>query len=256
MAIPWSQKGWGGYIKPASKGFIRIVNPNSTLEMAKKDMQPLVSFLHARSVTYTPISNNSWYDYYLTHLKDPGKHLSGSASSLSSRLLPPDVFNGAKRHQLIDNIAQLALNSAAANGNLSPLLMLVTPTAFPHTNTSALHPSWSSAIWSIRVTNSWDQYEEDHKQPDKDYYRQYFRDVHRAMEPFRKLAPNMGVSISEADIWEDDHERAFWGEENYKRLLGIKAQVDPHNVLSNYMAVGWEKGAERYRCYPKKDVMA
>ena len=74
------------------------------------------------------------------------------------------------------------------------------------------------------------------------------------MEPLRKLAPGMGVSINEADIWEEDHEHAFWGDANYQRLAGIKRKLDPDNILSNYAAVGWDKSADRYKCYPKQDL--
>jgi hypothetical protein len=72
------------------------------------------------------------------------------------------------------------------------------------------------------------------------------------MEPLRKLAPHMGVSLNEADIWEKDHRLAFWGEGNYEKLAAIKAEVDPDNVLSTYAAVGWDCRADRYRCYPKQ----
>ena len=70
------------------------------------------------------------------------------------------------------------------------------------------------------------------------------------MEPLRGLTPDMGVSINEADIWEPNAGRAFWGEGNLQRLEGIK-KIDPGNLMTNWGAVGWDEGDERYKCYPK-----
>ena len=64
--------------------------------------------------------------------------------------------------------------------------------------------------------------------------------------------PDTGVSINEADIWEEEHTEVFWGRSNHEKLKMIKASVDPDNVLTNYQAVNWEGStAARYRCYPK-----
>lgn len=125
--------------------------------------------------------------------------------------------------------------------------MLVTPTKYPHITTSALNASWAEAVWSIRIHKLWDQYY--HHKPDDN--RDNFQIVHETLEPLRKETPNMGVSINEADIWEENHQLAFWGQENYDKLVQIKAQVDPNNLLSNWMAVGWNTNEDRFRCYPK-----
>ena len=241
-AIGWAAKGWGGYIKTGSS--LEIVNPAESFGDAWDDMLPLLFFFHVHGTNYTFKTHGSWYEYYSEHLKPPEAHIGQYAGAVASRLLPPSVFDNAKRGELTSILSTLHKSS------LNLWLMLVTPTAFPHTNTSALHPSWRDAIWSVRINAKWDQY----YQHTSNEFWQHFNKAHQAMEPLRKLAPDMGVSINEADIWEEDHEPAFWGDANYQRLAGIKRKVDPDNVLSTYMAVGWEKSADRYKCYPKQDL--
>jgi hypothetical protein len=74
--------------------------------------------------------------------------------------------------------------------------------------------------------------------------------VNKALQPLRDLMPGMGVSMNEADIWKPNHEDGFWGAANYVRLSEIKHEVDPRNVVTNWMAVGWDEGAERFKCNP------
>lgn len=122
------------------------------------------------------------------------------------------------------------------------ILMLVGPTKFSSTNTSALHPGWRDAIWSVQIRDVWDQFFDD-LTPEANW--KHFDRVHNPLERLRKLTPGAGVSISRADIWEPKYTDAFWGEENYRRLKAIKAKVDLGKALSNYMAVGWREEDER-----------
>jgi hypothetical protein len=89
-AILWSQKGWGGYIKPiASKKNIEIVNPASTLDGARRDMAPLISFLEANGIKYVLKTRPSWYDYYQENLKPADMHtLHGFCLLVSSAIKP------------------------------------------------------------------------------------------------------------------------------------------------------------------------
>jgi hypothetical protein len=70
------------------------------------------------------------------------------------------------------------------------------------------------------------------------------------MNPLREFTPDGGAYQNEADAFETDPVGSFWGEENYARLLRIKKEVDPMNILSVHNGVGWDTGDERFRCYP------
>ena len=242
----WSRAGWGGYIKSNATGeSIEIVNPSKgyTLADARHDMEPLTKFFVSRVVQPNITTRGSWYDYFEDHFKPLDKHIGGWSAAVSSRLLPPEVFHEDTRPELAKALVQIY----ESKPNLNLWLMLVTPTKFPHTNNSALHPSWKNAILEVRINERWDQYPDQSAEAN----RQHFKRVHEAMEPLRKLAPNMAVSINEADIWEQDSHLAYWGQDNHDRLRCIKKRVDPENILSNYGAVNWDQNAERYHCYPR-----
>ena len=61
--------------------------------------------------------------------------------------------------------------------------------------------------------------------------------VMRAMRPFERLVPGGGCYVSEADYFERHWQRAYWGR-NYPRLLRIKRDLDPANLLRGHHLVG------------------
>jgi capsule polysaccharide modification protein KpsS len=50
--------------------------------------------------------------------------------------------------------------------------------------------------------------------------------------------------------FEPNFEQSFWGTENYRRLLDIKRDIDPDNLLTVHQGVGYEEEDMRYQCYP------
>ncbi len=48
-----------------------------------------------------------------------------------------------------------------------------------------------------------------------------YRDLSRSMDPLRAITPRGGTYGNEADVYEPDWERAFWGE-NYEELVRVK----------------------------------
>lgn len=56
--------------------------------------------------------------------------------------------------------------------------------------------------------------------------------------------------LNEADIFETDPVNTFWGAKNYERLVGIKKELDPGNLLTCWDCIGWDPTDERYGCYP------
>ena len=61
--------------------------------------------------------------------------------------------------------------------------------------------------------------------------------VRRAMAPILALDPRAGSYVSEADYFEPDWQRAYWGR-NYARLLAAKRQYDPAGLFSGHHTVG------------------
>jgi FAD/FMN-containing dehydrogenase len=73
-------------------------------------------------------------------------------------------------------------------------------------------------------------------EPDVARGREQAAAVTRAMRPIRQLVPNAGAYVSEADYFQADWRRAYWGE-HYPRLASIKRKYDPHNLFSGHQTV-------------------
>ena len=63
--------------------------------------------------------------------------------------------------------------------------------------------------------------------------------VGAAMKILRDATPGAGAYLNEADYFEPDWQRSFWGE-NYPRLLEIKRKFDPDGLFSCHHCVGSE----------------
>ncbi|KAL8243910.1 hypothetical protein R6Q59_010168 [Mikania micrantha] len=244
QSVLWSQQGWGGYIKflPNGQLSFELVNPKITKVDAEKHMQPVIDFAQTKGVHCTIKTQESWYAYFDEHLKDPENHPALWSQNPTSRLLSNRSFEINVREDLLEGLLNLY------DDKLVFWLMFVAPTNFDHTTKSALHPTWKEAALSVRANTRWDQFEDQKKEIKA---CTHFKQLHESFSAIRNLAPEMGISISESEIWEESHEQSFWGTENYARLLDVKKRVDPDNIMSNYHAVGWNSEAERYRCYPK-----
>jgi FAD/FMN-containing dehydrogenase len=76
-------------------------------------------------------------------------------------------------------------------------------------------------------------------QPDQALGTASARHVGEAMDLLRAVTPGSGSYINEADYFEPDWQRSFWGA-NYPRLLEIKRTYDPGNVFCVHHGVGSE----------------
>ena len=73
-------------------------------------------------------------------------------------------------------------------------------------------------------------------EPDIAKGRQQAAAVTSAMRPIRALVPNAGAYMSEADYFQSDWKRAYWGE-HYPRLAKIKRRYDPDNLFNGHQTV-------------------
>lgn len=67
--------------------------------------------------------------------------------------------------------------------------------------------------------------------------------INERTEPMRQLSPSMGSYVNENNPAEPDWQRSFWGD-NYDRLLSIKREVDPLDVLWCDPCVGNDRWKE------------
>lgn len=68
--------------------------------------------------------------------------------------------------------------------------------------------------------------------------------IEARLQPLKDLTPDSGSYLNEAYPYEDDWQKAFWGD-NYERLLSIKKTVDPEDVFWCVPCVGNEGWKEQ-----------
>lgn len=73
--------------------------------------------------------------------------------------------------------------------------------------------------------------------PDVALARREAAAVRRAMAPIRALVPDAGAYVSEADYFDADWQRRYWGA-NYPRLLAAKKRYDPAGMFGGRNTAG------------------
>ena len=99
------------------------------------------------------------------------------------------------------------------------------------------------------MQSTWDVQDQQSHPPE--FYEEHFRKASGLVQPLREITPDSGAYQNEADIYEPDHISSFWGQKNYDRLLKIKKEVDPNNLITCHNCVGAEPDDSRLRCYPQ-----
>ena len=103
------------------------------------------------------------------------------------------------------------------------------------------------ALWHFTIVQTWDPADPVATSPEA--LTNTFSTISTQMDPLRAITPDGGAYQNEADVYEPDPIGSFWGEKNYARLLEIKKQLDPENLLSCWNCVGWNPEDERHGCY-------
>jgi hypothetical protein len=70
------------------------------------------------------------------------------------------------------------------------------------------------------------------------------------MNLLRQLTPDGGAYQNEADTFEPDPADSFWGIDNYNKLMALKQEMDPQNLLIGHQCISWDKTDTRFSCYP------
>ena len=77
-------------------------------------------------------------------------------------------------------------------------------------------------------------------EPDLRAARKDARDIEKAMDELRKVAPDAGSYVSESNFFERAWQQSFWGQ-NYPRLRAVKAKYDPAGLFFVHHGVGSEE---------------
>ncbi|KAL2827202.1 FAD-binding domain-containing protein [Aspergillus cavernicola] len=270
----WASEGWGGYIVLGldANGLSTFSMATSMLNQtaAETSMKPVMDLVNRLD---TPVVANisaseTYFEVLHSLIASEETSPTGFAMAMSSRIIPREYFQGTvnqdKLSSILDGIL-VAPQEDSDNGKStlptsSLFICAVAPTIysqnFPESDksdgpgASSITNAWRTGLWHAIHLHPF----ADTTTSDPDAVREIFQVVHDTMNPLREFTPNGGAYQNEADTFETDPIGSFWGNENYARLLKIKREVDPANLLSVHNGVGWDREDERFTCYPDVDL--
>ncbi|KAJ7866509.1 FAD-binding domain-containing protein [Mycena leptocephala] len=234
-SVKWGEEGWGGHI---TAGGLIYVNPLLSLSEATDSMQQIAAFAQANNGTASFETLPSWYAFFERFILQVQESV-GSLLFVGSRLIPKASFETqAGRAQLVAHL----LNQTAEFG--IPYIPVVPPVGFNYTpGATSVSPAWRTAQWHLATTAAIP-----YNSTPADIQAK-FSTIHDFVENnLRRLAPDSGTYINEGEVYETDHEVAYWGS-NYARLLEVKKKYDPMGLLDCWNCVG-SKGTSAFPCYP------
>ncbi|KAL2858219.1 hypothetical protein BJX68DRAFT_278227 [Aspergillus pseudodeflectus] len=262
----WADEGWGGYILPAAVGGASTVAMGTTLldlAEARASMQPLIDLAN-RAVESGTLGNATVItgDYYnilrAIIAREESLVFPSSALAFSTRLVPKDSFLGEENQKQLSTALHDILTTAQGQdvpASSGLMMYAVTPRLYSRTmpesdqpggpGASSITPAWRNGLWHVIFTRQFDG-----TITDPDVVEEIWQTTHDLMNPLRNITPGGGAYQNEADAFEPDPIRSFWGDDNYARLLRIKREVDPTNLLTVWNGVGWDETDEKYSCYP------
>jgi len=119
-----------------------------------------------------------------------------------------------------------------------------TPFAGESFNDSSVTPTWRNSTWHVAFGQGFSN------EADTATINQAFVAATGAGDILRSITPGSGAYQNEADVFEPDPAGTYWGQDNYQKLMAIKAAVDPNNILTCHGCIGWDKSDPRFACYP------
>lgn len=246
----WHSEGWGGYIYPL--GFqtaqVQLMNPRLNATQATESLQSLIDLAKSRKATQVFTTYPSFWPLFEKNFKDKLVLIGGSGNAMATRIIPRGSFEGAtNRSKLVSIIANALVDPKKYKSFV--MICLVAPDPAIRDDDGAVTPSWRDATWQVTSVARWD-WASVVAGGNASYVAGAFKATHDAMEELRAMTPGGGAYFNEADIFEPDPIGAFWGRSNYERLLKVKKEVDPKNVMQVYQGVGWDRSADLFTCYP------
>ncbi|KAE9409761.1 FAD-binding domain-containing protein [Gymnopus androsaceus JB14] len=234
--LQWAQQGWGGHL--AMNKFI-ILNPLLTLEQAQTSVQNVTEFIQSQNGTVVIETLPNFYSFFVKYAIPNGAPV-GAEGILASRLIPSSVFETQEGRDTF--LQALADFPAAAQSSVN--IIAATPFLYNATvNLTSTTPAWQNAVWHFIVSTgfTWNSTDEDKIAT--------FEEANNFTETLISIAPDSGAYMNEANVYEPNYEKTFWGD-NYPQLLAIKQKYDPSSLLDCWRCVGW-KGVNdaRSQCY-------
>jgi hypothetical protein len=262
----WAAAGWGGVIgtglsSPLSLG-MSLLNIELDAPAARESMQALLSWQKSELLVNNTarIRMNETMSFYQSYRScyGQGDGVMGVGTTMSSRLIPRSALSTPEKQNIMtDALAKASEMIAPDAYPRNPIgsvahypfeALLVAPAKYKPSadprDAVSITPAWRDAVWHMVIKNGF------HNNATASTILSAYKNTYAVTDIFRKMFPEAGAYQNEADLFEPNHEDVFWGKENYARLLRIKKEIDPENLLTCWQCVGFDRKDPRYSCYP------
>ncbi|KAI0258817.1 hypothetical protein BC834DRAFT_834569 [Gloeopeniophorella convolvens] len=242
QAPAWADLGGGAFLNVHLQNttFLGII-PNGTAEQIQAALAPVEPFFPPNATT-SIVSRNSFLPFFQETFA-VANEIVGINFAPSSRLIPRHYFeNDAAGLARAIRKGQELLGAQAQTQQIQ--ILADTPAPAFKRDVTAVTPVWYSSLWHVIYTTAWPNDASVAQQ------RQLYSNVHQAAQVLRDYAPDGGAYGNEADVYEPDHEVAFWGAANAARLRVVKAKYDPQNFFTVWQGIGWDGAQDvKFQCY-------
>ncbi|KDQ50517.1 hypothetical protein JAAARDRAFT_199917 [Jaapia argillacea MUCL 33604] len=237
-SLVWSTQGYGGFVQGESAIYL---TPTLNQAQSNATMKPLVDFglqlveEGVEGATVLVLQFPSWGTFYDAFAGDHSADL-GTSLALASRLIPKSNFETpASQSDLLAALLKAHSLSPGLRFLISP------PTSYPGDGTTSVNDAWRDSIYHITLVSLWNW------NATVDEKRAQYALSSEAIQPLRDITPDAAY-VNEADVYEPNHEVAFWGT-HYPELLKIKQKYDPDHLLDCWHCVGWNPNSPLFSCY-------
>ncbi|KKK21133.1 hypothetical protein P175DRAFT_0507165 [Aspergillus ochraceoroseus IBT 24754] len=266
-AEKWASEGWGGFVSSLNLGTsVFMSTALLSHEEAVESMKPLSDFATDFNLGIVNITTSSDYLAGMQNFFDIEELQEAlvSASTISSRIVRRESFVGEENQKQLASLLNdfVTVDQKILEPSLQISVLCITaPTLYSQNmpesdqpggpGAASVTPAWRDGIWHVLQYRSFDSTITDPKT-----VQSIVQNAHEVMNPLREFTPGSGAYINEADPFEPDSINSFWGQENYARLLEIKKEIDPTNLLMVHNGVGWDETDGRFACFPDIDTAA
>ncbi|MCJ1335552.1 hypothetical protein MMC09_000824 [Bachmanniomyces sp. S44760] len=201
-------------------GGLWVLNTNiSALDAIFKPILDHIASSYPVQVNHTTQYSPNYYDWWKAYYSTPGAAAT-TDSRIGNRFLDEKALTSP-------SIESLARTLRAAYPTVGLLFNVVSGpgvwNAKPAGGPGSMTPAWRSAIVELIVPVTWNYLNFSLKATETNLLTNDYLSV------LRKLAPDTGCYLNEADVNEPDLPQAFWGD-IYPTLLSIKRKYDPQGV--------------------------
>ncbi|PQE26736.1 isoamyl alcohol oxidase protein [Rutstroemia sp. NJR-2017a BVV2] len=235
-SLLWANQGWGGHYQSTN---IIAVTPLLNLTEAIETMKPATEFAEANNGSSVVELLPSWYGFYVKYVT-PNEAAVGGLRPLAGRLVPASAFNSTTGRTKLMGFLQtlVSLGRTIYIPNTTPWLY-----PWKEGSTSAT-PAWRDTLWELGYGGTW-TYNSTIQQR-----KSQISTINNLTTVIKDATGSTGGYLNEDFPWATDWKEAWWGTENYDKLLAIKRKYDPDSLLNCWKCVGFEEetAEEQFPC--------